>query len=175
MLTPPCINAVIDKYRNLIYAIAIGVVNDAHLAEDISQDVFERLIKNADTVLKLEEGRQKAYITTVAKNRAIDVSRKEQTQLKLIDKIKDITFVGMDSMVEYTFSDEYGFSLEVGELIDKLDDLERDIIMFKYGYGYTLRTIADLLGQRERYIYYKSKTAHDKLCKAIVGGGTNNE
>lgn len=171
MQTPLCFNEIINKYRYLIYAIAIGVVNDAHLAEDISQDVFERLIKNADTVLMLEENKQKAYISTVAKNRAIDVSKKEKTQLNIIDKMKVTTFVAMDSMMEHDFTDEYGFSLEVGELIGELDDLERDIIMLKYGYGYTLRNIAELLGQKDRYIYYKSKTAHDKLRKIIVDGG----
>lgn len=171
----PDINAVIDKYRNLIYAIAIGVVNDAHLAEDISQDVLLRLIKNADTLLMLEEPKLIAYISIVTKNRAIDVSKKERTQINLIEKIRNNRPISMDFMVDSTFVDDFGFSIGIRELIFKLDELEKDIIILKYGFGYTYRDIAGILEQKERYIYYKSKTAHDKLYRAIVEGGAQNE
>ena len=155
--THPGINAVIEKYKKLVYAIAIGVVNDAYFAEDISQDVFERLVKNADRILTLDEAKQIAYITVVTKNRAIDVYEKERTQGKLVDKITSDSMMAMDSMCGAPFVDEYGFSLETKELIYMLDDLERDIIVLKYGLGYTYREIAKLIDKKERYIYYKSK------------------
>lgn len=175
MATPLNISAVIEKYRKLVYAICIGVVNDAHLAEDITQDVFERLIKNADTVLALNEPKQIAYISIVAKNRAIDVSKKERTQRNIADKVSLENSMTMDIMVNDTFVDEHGFSIEMRDIILKLDSIERDVIIAKYGLGYTYREIAALLGLKERYIYYKVKMAHRKLYRAIVEEGRLSE
>lgn len=164
------ISALINKYHRLIYAICIGVVNDAHLAEDVAQDVFERLIKNADKLLALDEQKQIAYISVVAKNRAIDVLRKEHIRHSNETEIDENSLITMDIMARNSFVDEHGFTLEMRDLILKLDSLEKDIIMMKYGLGYSYREIAEVLETKERTIIHKANTARQKLCKAIMEG-----
>lgn len=64
-----------DRYCRLVYNIALNAISDPARAEEITQDVFVRVWENARTY-RAEEGRVIAWLTSIARNRSIDVFRR---------------------------------------------------------------------------------------------------
>lgn len=74
-----------DRYNGLVYALALRVVGDRDLAEEILQDTFMRCWDGAERY-DAERGRVAAWLMGVARNRAIDVLRGRQHQARLRER-----------------------------------------------------------------------------------------
>ncbi len=64
-----------DRYSRLIYSVALNTISDPGRAEEITQDVFERVWEKARTY-SAEEGRVVTWLTSIARHRSIDMFRK---------------------------------------------------------------------------------------------------
>lgn len=62
--------SLIESIKDTAYRLALRIVGDSSLAEDILQDVYERVWRARDTVLQSEHPR--AYVCRIAHNLAID-------------------------------------------------------------------------------------------------------
>jgi RNA polymerase sigma factor (sigma-70 family) len=62
-----------EKYRDFLLTLAMALINDDGLAEDIVQDVFATFAQSSDT-FKLR-GSLKSYLTTCTLNRCRDQIR----------------------------------------------------------------------------------------------------
>ncbi len=63
-----------QQYRDRVYRTAFYVVKDPHLAQDVTQETFLKAYRNIDSVR--EDGREGAWLTTIATHAAIDAVRK---------------------------------------------------------------------------------------------------
>lgn len=61
------------KYRNLMFNVAMGVLNDGHLAEDAVSQSFERILNHIDKIEEENEEKTSSYMATVCRNVAIDI------------------------------------------------------------------------------------------------------
>ena len=61
------------------------------------------------------------------------------------------------------FCDKYGFSLEISEMLQSLSETDKDIIIYKYGAGYTLKEIAILIDLDRELVYKRHQRALEKL------------
>lgn len=68
-----------DRFGRLVYSMAIHVLGDSGLAEEVTQDVFIRVWERAETY-RQESGRVAAWITSLARHRAIDVYRARRSR-----------------------------------------------------------------------------------------------
>ncbi len=66
--------AIFDRYGDLVYSTALRVLRDAHLAEDISQEIFVRLWRKPESYVA-ERGRFLTWLISVTRNRAVDEAR----------------------------------------------------------------------------------------------------
>ncbi len=64
--------ALYEKYANDVLRVSYFYLGDRHQAEDVTQDVFVRLLTSAPD---LEEGREKPWLLKVALNRCRDIWR----------------------------------------------------------------------------------------------------
>lgn len=62
-----------DQYHSLVSQIAYDVVEDYHLAQDITQDVFAKLYQKRE---EIDFSRIKGWLITCATRKAIDYRRK---------------------------------------------------------------------------------------------------
>lgn len=65
-----------DRYHRLVYSIAINVAGRPEDAEEITLDIFARVWEKADTY-QSERAKVTTWLTRMARNRAIDVLRRE--------------------------------------------------------------------------------------------------
>ena len=64
-----------DRYSRLVYSVALNTIADPARAEEITQDVFVRVWESAKTY-RAEQGRVATWLTSITRNRAIDVYRR---------------------------------------------------------------------------------------------------
>ncbi len=67
--------AVYDRYSKIVYCIALRVLREPSLAEDVMQEVLLQVWKRPQSFVA-QRGNLAAWLSVVARNRAIDVLRK---------------------------------------------------------------------------------------------------
>ncbi len=65
-----------DRYEQLIYRVAYGVLKSVEQAEDVTQETFIQLYHNLPTLKKLNESETKRYILRIAKNKPLIIIEK---------------------------------------------------------------------------------------------------
>lgn len=98
--------AVYDRYSKIVYCIALRVLREPSLAEDVMQEVLLQVWKRPQSFVA-QRGNLAAWLSVVARNRAIDVLRKRSP---------------MDPLPELPLPDPRDMALESeqGWLIDKV-------------------------------------------------------
>ena len=67
--------AVFDRYSRIVYCIALRVLREPSLAEDVMQEVLLQVWKRPQSFVA-QRGNLAAWLSVVARNRSIDVLRK---------------------------------------------------------------------------------------------------
>lgn len=69
--------ALYDGYHRLVYGVAVRILSDCGLAEDVTQAVFLKIWRSPEA---FRDGNFTSWIARVARNRAIDVLRARNTR-----------------------------------------------------------------------------------------------
>ncbi|HXK32396.1 MAG TPA: sigma-70 family RNA polymerase sigma factor [Dehalococcoidia bacterium] len=69
------------RYGDLVYSVALRVVGDPHVAEDVTQDVFLRVWRRPDH-FDLRRGKFVTWLLSVTRNRSIDERRSQARRLR---------------------------------------------------------------------------------------------
>lgn len=73
-----------DRYSGIVYGVALRVLGSTAAAEDVLQEVFLQLWRNPDA-FDANRGRLAAWLSVIARNRAIDHLRKRQPEEDIAD------------------------------------------------------------------------------------------
>lgn len=114
-----------EQYKNGIFRFALSVLKDVHLAEDVLQETFLRLLSGKGSP---DPGKEQAWLYKVARNLCYDYIRRAKRENK------DENAVYHESQYEYI------------ALISPLPPVEQQIVTLKIVGGLTHREIAEVLG-----------------------------
>jgi len=78
-----------DRYSPIVYSVALRVLGDTGAAEDVLQDVFIQLWKNPG-LFDSSRGNLGAWLSVIARNRAIDALRKRRPKSEIADVIVSV-------------------------------------------------------------------------------------
>jgi RNA polymerase sigma-70 factor (ECF subfamily) len=67
-----------DRYSRLVFSVALNALGDHERAEEVTQDVFERVWEKARTY-SAEQGRVVNWLTSIARHRSIDFFRQTRS------------------------------------------------------------------------------------------------
>lgn len=151
------------QYMGLCYTIVRGRLA-RFPQEDIEEcvsDVFMDTYRYRHKI-DLEKGGFRAFLTIVARRRAVDRYDRE---------IKKGTLPLQEEIQE----EKKGISFEEKEVllqaIRSLGDPDEKILIWKFYYGYPTKKIAEVLGLKENTIDQKVKRGLEKLRNTLEGGG----
>ena len=165
---------IFNKYLPMMKSLAFSLLKDHQLSEDAVQEALIRLSKNTGKIDNINSKASKNYIYTVTKNEALRILKKEKNRedheedVQLFDE-DGFNNIGGQTDIE-AFADEYGFSSEVASLLEELSEVDRDIIVYKYGAGYSLKEIAELMGMDREAVYKRHQRALVKLKEILEAG-----
>ncbi|HEY1358492.1 MAG TPA: RNA polymerase sigma factor [Thermoleophilaceae bacterium] len=130
------------RYADNVYGYVRSIVRDEHEAEDVTQHVFAKLLKN---IVKYEERSVpfSAWILRVARNVAVDHMRRSRAVP--CEEVR-----GLDEI------DESGESDRLQSLSDALLELpedQRSVLMLRHLVGLTPGEIAEELGRSEASVH----------------------
>ena len=131
-------NEAVDLWSDRIFGFVLKLVRDKELAEDIVQDVYEKLWKKKDDV---EASRGKSYLFTSAYNAVIDWSRRE----KLKKNISVFTEVA-----EQDHSGE--LKALINEGLERLSLQQKQLILLRDYEDYSYAEIGEITGLSESMV-----------------------
>ena len=160
--------ALFDTYYNYVYAIiyrricGIGTHEDA---EECVIDVFLEVLKHFDSI---RDGSLRAYIGTVARNRASNLCRYVSAKSRSTESIEEI---GQVYASEQDVEDE----IEQSELTERLlsciaalGEPDATILIQKFYYDRNAREIASVIGKNPVWVRNRCSRAIKRLRKAFA-------
>ena len=128
-----------------VYALALRVVRDRQLAEDITQEASVEVWRKAPT-FDANRGSVKSWILTIAHRRAIDRVRREQTQRDRLaaQAPEDEAVVGEQETIVDAMETQWQ-SAQVRHAVTRLSDKQREAIELAYFKGLTQQQVSEQL------------------------------
>jgi RNA polymerase sigma-70 factor (ECF subfamily) len=139
------LEALYDRYGKVAYALARRILADETLAQDVVQEVFLSLWRDAGR-FDARRGTVATYLLSVTHHRAVDVVRREQhlrrrrTSEELLELEPDPA-PGVDAEVALAER-----RAEVRAALQELPPAQREALALAYFGGYTQREVANLVG-----------------------------
>ena len=157
------------EYKNMMKNLAYSILRDHQYAEDAVQEALLVLSKNMNKMDSIYSNRSKNYIYTITKNEALTLNAKINEKNEKVVQFGDETEVNniKGDLDINAFCNEYGFSDNVLEILSSLDEEDKDILIYKYGAGYSVKEIAKLTNHNPDYIYKRLQRVTKKIKKLL--------
>ncbi len=133
-----------DRHSRVVYALVLRVVQQASTAEEVVQDVFLQLWRNA-AQYDGSRGPFVPWLLTLARNRALDQLRlKSERQRRREDQAEELSLVVAIPDFE-GFLDEKRRATRVREMVASLNPKQKRAIELAYFEGLSHSEIANVL------------------------------
>lgn len=140
------IETLIHRHKNRVYTYVVLIVKDQHLAEDIFQDTFIKVIRSLKDGKYKDNGRFLSWVIRIAHNLVIDHFRKE----KQINTISNDNYE-TDIFNSRKFSDKNIEEVLIREqiiddvrmLVEELPDDQKQVVLLRHYGGLSFKEIAD--------------------------------
>jgi RNA polymerase sigma-70 factor, ECF subfamily len=165
-----------DRYGAIAYSVAVRVLGDPGLAEDIVQESFLKLWNNAAS-FDASRGSLRSWLLISVRNRAIDQLRgrggheRREIDLAGLDTIP-AAGEGADPWREVSVSMERD---AVGEALSRLPAEQRQAVELAFYGGYTQREIAEISKVPISTVKGRMRLALEKLHSYLEGKGLLDE
>ncbi len=163
------LRSIYEKYKGDLVGLAITLLNEGSLAEDVVHDVFVSFAKSVGTFNLT--GSLKGYLSTCVANRARDINRsmyQSNSPLKAADEMSSDVAGPERSAID---------NEESQQLIDFLSKLpydQREVVILRLHHGLKFRQIAKLRSVSINTVQSRYQYGLDKL-RSILDGEVEHE
>lgn len=136
----------ISRHKDKVYTYIFLMVKNEHLAQDIFQETFIKVVKSLHAGKYQENGKFISWVVRIAHNLIIDHFRKEK-QMKTFsnDDYESDIFNSMkfsDKTVEEGIIHEQ-IMMDVRQLVDYLPEEQKEVILLRHFMDLSFKEIAD--------------------------------
>lgn len=163
-IQPLTFDQLYELYATDVLRVSYYYLGNRELAEDVTQDVFVRLITHKPV---LEQGREKAWLLKVALNRCRDLWRSSWIKKVVLGHPAFECFPAPDEIGKMTDR----FSL--AESINKLRPEFKEVVLLFYYQGFSVTEIAEMLQIAEGTVSSRLSRARAKLQSEMKGENFN--
>ncbi|MDJ0951211.1 MAG: sigma-70 family RNA polymerase sigma factor [Alphaproteobacteria bacterium] len=126
-----------------LFAVILRILKQRSWAEEVLQEAYIGIWSHAGSYAP-DKGSAMAWMIAIARNRAIDVYRRERARRALDDPADPADAVAPDpSPSDFAEADDTARALR--RCLEELEDKQRESILLAYRDGYTHQEIADRL------------------------------
>ena len=125
-----------DRYAGLVYGTGMRYLGDRGTAEELVQDVFTSVWKNAAT---FDPARASfaTWVYRITRNRATDLIRRRKARVRTVDGEPFFESGEMDP------SGELSRNFDVAAALSRLSPVHREVLVLAYFHGLSQREISD--------------------------------
>ena len=158
-----------DRYGRLIYSLALRIAGDGLIAEELTQEVFLQVWRNA-AYYQVERGRVVTWMASITRYRSIDRLRRVRSR----PPIQDLGDISLDSLAEDSNpAPEEVVSLmqqrrQVQEAVDHLPPDQKQVLLLAFYKGYSHSEIAESLGLPLGTVKTRIRLGMQKLRIALI-------
>jgi RNA polymerase sigma-70 factor (ECF subfamily) len=158
-----------DRYSRLVFSLALAMVGDRAVAEEITQDVFVRVWQRAGTY-RADQAKVSTWLTAITRHHAIDIVRRQNAR-------PESNSVSWDQMppqaasAAHDLEDHAELSLRrerVRAAVAQLPADQQQVLALAYFNGYTQHQIADALHQPLGTVKTRLRLAMQKLRQRLL-------
>jgi RNA polymerase sigma-70 factor (ECF subfamily) len=152
---------VFDRYSRIVYSIALRVLREPSLAEDVMQEVLLHVWKRPQSFVA-QRGNLSAWLSVVTRNRAIDVLRKRSS----VDQLEELLLPDPHDMAR---DSEQGWLLDkVRAALDSLPNDQQVSLELAYFQGLSHTEIAERMGSPLGTVKTRIRTGLMSVRKAMA-------
>ena len=134
---------IFERYGDLMIYVAKGIVKDHALAEDVTQDSFEKIIHNLDKIDEVSSHKTKGYIVTIVTHTAYDLlKKKNRTDVNIDDEDEPIIDTEQLPLDKIVSAESYAVLVDA---MDTLPDKLRSVALLFFVYDFDYTEIAEIL------------------------------
>lgn len=149
-----------NRTRKSVYYVALSILRDKALAEDVMQTTYLRVLKNIQSYALGTNA--SAWIIKIAKNEAINM-KKVRMREQSVDEYENLTLFGVNE------PDTYGELIDLAKRL--LADDEFSILMLVTACGYKRKEIGKMFDMPTPTVTWKYQNALLKIRNALEKGG----
>lgn len=149
-----------NRTRKSVYYVALSILRDKALAEDVMQTTYLRVLKNIQSYALGTNA--SAWIIKIAKNEAINM-KKVRMREQSVDEYENPTLFGEKE------PDTYGELIDLAKRL--LADDEFSILMLVTACGYKRKEIGKMFDMPTPTVTWKYQNALLKIRNALEKGG----
>lgn len=158
-----------ERYKNLVYSIAVNVLGSREDAEEVTIDVFSQIWEKAGSY-NPERASVTTWISSLARYRSIDALRRRASRLnphspKWSDACLDCV-PAPDNILED--AETALTQKEVSKALAELPENQREVLSFSYFRGMSHSEIAEVLNEPVGTIKTRIRSALQSLRKKLL-------
>ncbi|MCH7658516.1 MAG: sigma-70 family RNA polymerase sigma factor [Bacteroidetes bacterium] len=142
----PSIEVLINRYKTKVYTYILLMVKNQHLAEDLFQDTFIKVIRSLKSRKYKDNGKFVSWVIRIAHNLVIDHFRKEKQMNTCNNEDFEADLFNSSKFsvknVEQLFVHNQIIN-DVRKLIDELPDDQKEVVMLRHYGSLSFKEIAD--------------------------------
>lgn len=156
-----------DRYRTMAYSIALRITSDASLAEDVVQDAFMGVWRNAGRYVT-GRGSVKTWLLAIVHHRAVDAVRRRRPTSELPER-EEVPPLALQ-LPDIWHDVAAGLDREeIAAAMATLSDVQREAIELAYWGGLTQQEIAARTGAPLGTVKSRVRLGLLALREALVG------
>ncbi len=139
------LEALIKKHQSKIFSYIMLIVKDRHLAEDIFQDTFIKVINTLKAGSYNEEGKFLPWVMRIAHNLVIDFFRKSK-RMPMVENSEDYDIFETLRIFDQTIEDKLvveQIHQDVKNLIEYLPEEQKQVLKMRHYSDMSFKEIAE--------------------------------
>ena len=154
---------ILEPYKNKMFRYAYSIIGNRFEAEDIVQESLIKIWKKKDKFAEIDN--KEAWAITIVRNLAIDKVRARKK--KKTNDIDEYFHISDNAPSPHIRLEQKEAVRKVAEIMDTLQEAQKEIITLRDIEGYTYQEIADIMelkvDQVKVYLFRARKILRDKL------------
>lgn len=140
------IEYLINKHRKKVYTYILYNVKDMHLAEDVFQDTFIKVINSLKAGKYKDNGKFLSWVMRIAHNLIIDFYRKEKQLNAISNDDYEADLFNSTKLADKTFEDDIinnQVNKDIRNLIKELPFDQKEVIILRHYCDFSFKEIAE--------------------------------
>lgn len=125
-----------------LYSVILRILHEPSLAEEVMQEVYIKIWEKA-ALYNPEAGRVISWMTAIARNQAIDVLRRRESQLRRASLSDEVINVQMQMIEGLTNRTDVSLQITLTQCLNEIDVERRQMVLLAYYNGWSREELAE--------------------------------